>query len=71
MNTETGELKRFEEGEKIPSIFARIKEELMTDKQRRTMQVSKHDNRSELGKLYGQHRKLSRRERNRRKRMKE
>lgn len=49
MNSETGEIKRFEKGEIIPDNFISIKEEQMTEKQKETMQVSKHDSKSELG----------------------
>lgn len=50
MNSETGEIKRFTEGEIIPDNFVPIKEEeQMTEKQKETMQVSKHDSKSELG----------------------
>ena len=52
MNRDTGELRRFKEGENIPDIFQMIQEEQMTDKQKVEMVVSKYDNKSELGKLF-------------------
>ena len=67
MNIETGEIRQFKEGEKIPKEFVRIFEEQMTNLQKQNMQVSKFDNKSELGKLYTSHRKLTRKQRNRRK----
>jgi hypothetical protein len=74
MNTETGEIKNFDKkllekwNEEITDPWIEIDEDDMTDKQKEEMQVNKHDNKSILGKLYTSHRKLSRREKNRRKR---
>lgn len=52
MNRETGEIKRFAEGETIPEMFDLIQDNQMTDKQQVEMKVSKYDNKSELGKLF-------------------
>lgn len=52
MNRETGEIRRFAEGEDIPDLFQMIQDEQMTDKQKVEMKVSKYDNKSELGKLF-------------------
>ena len=67
MDTETGEIRYFEENEKIPKKFVKIYEEQMTELQKKTEQVSKFDNKSELGKLFTSHRKLTRKQRNRKK----
>ena len=68
MNTETGEIRHFKEGEKIPKEFIQIYKDEMTELQKKNMQVSKFDNKSKLGKLYTSHRKLSRTHKNRLKR---
>ena len=62
MNIETGEIKKFEEGEKIPKEFIEIQEDQMTKKQRATMQVSKYDSISKLGRLFAGNRKQRRRQ---------
>lgn len=54
MDISTGKLGRYNElveAGSSPEELIAIKEEAMTAKQRATMQVSKHDNRSQLGKL--------------------
>ena len=70
MNTETGELKEFSEAvaEFLKPPWVKVKESDMTDKQKEDMQVSKYDNKSKLGKLYTNHRKLTRKQKNRQRR---
>lgn len=75
MDTMTGKIKRVEDMtsddiQHFKERFVGISEDQMTEKQKREMQVSKHDNRSELGKIFTQHRKLTRAQKNRRKRKK-
>lgn len=66
MNTETGEIEFFNKmPEELRKKFVEIKEDQMTDKQKREMRVSKFDNKSELGKLFTGHRKLTRKQKNR------
>ena len=60
MNIETGEIKQFKEGDKIPDGFVPIIREQMTKKQARNMQVSKYDSVSELGRLFTGNRKQRR-----------
>lgn len=65
MNTRTGELFRATEEELKEWLsqddhITAIKEEEMTEKQRLNMQVSKHDNRSKLGKKFTESRKEER-----------
>ncbi|KKN08797.1 hypothetical protein LCGC14_1052990 [marine sediment metagenome] len=60
MNSDTGQILPQEEIDKMNAImkakFLPIKEQLMTIKQKETMQVSKFDSRSALGKIRVQHR---------------
>ncbi|MDD5328052.1 MAG: SEC-C metal-binding domain-containing protein [Phycisphaerae bacterium] len=60
MNSETGEIKRFDEIIKLPKAeqakYIPIDEQLMTEKQRTTQQVSKFDGQSALGKIRVKHR---------------
>jgi hypothetical protein len=62
MNTETGEIKEFKEGEKIPENFVEVSRKDMTNKQKESMQVSKYDSISKLGKLFYGNRKERRRQ---------
>ena len=57
MDTRTGEIKYFEENKKPPEHYIKILQEQMTKKQSEEMQVSKFDNRSELGKIFTDKRK--------------
>ena len=52
MNRDTGEIKHFGEGEPIPENFIKIMNDEMTSKQKKEKKVSKHDNRSKLGKKF-------------------
>lgn len=60
MNTETGELKELEEaiaesmkeGRNFNDMFTNIGHAEMTEKQQKTKQVSKYDNKSILGKKF-------------------
>jgi len=52
MNTETGEIRYFEEGTEILKNYTEINKNDMTTKQNREMQVSKKDNKSKLGKIF-------------------
>jgi hypothetical protein len=67
MNTETGELRRFPEEllKEMSKQWIPVKESDITEKQKANMQVSKKDNKSELGKIFTEHRKLSRKQKNR------
>lgn len=54
MNLNTGEIRNFDD-EEIKSLsdeWMELSEEDMTAKQKETMQVSKHDNKSKLGKMF-------------------
>jgi len=53
MNIDTGKIKMFSEGQQIPERSIPINPNDMTKKQAVEMQVSKHDNRSKLGKAFG------------------
>ena len=57
MNIETGEIKRFNPGDVVPENFWPVKEESLTTKQVKKMQVSAHDNKSVLGKVFTSERK--------------
>ena len=70
MNINTGEI-RFIEADKVidsdkpivlSSQWIPVDESQMTDKQKETMQVSKYDSGSELGKLFGANRAERRRQ---------
>jgi hypothetical protein len=57
MNTDTGELKNFDTNEALMEAMKNeplvsVKESDMTSKQKKDMQVSKHDNKSKLGKKF-------------------
>lgn len=62
MNTETGEIKYFKEGEKIPKEFIPVKESQMTEKQKKNLRVSKYDSISTLGRMFTGNRKERRRQ---------
>jgi hypothetical protein len=63
MNMDTGLIRILSEGVKINPLEEIILERQMTKKQKTEMKVSKHDNRSELGKLFALRRKQRRSER--------
>lgn len=63
MDTMTGKIYRLETDDEFSSHMVRVREELMTAKQKDEMQVSKFDNRTELGKLFKRHRDGNRSER--------
>jgi hypothetical protein len=70
MDTRTGMIEQFSKEEMKgldPERYERVHREQMTAKQEELMQVSKHDNRSELGKIFTGKRK-NREKRERRKR---
>lgn len=70
MNTITGEIKNFSEEDlkELKELWISIDEKDMTTKQKETLQVSKFDNRSKLGQIYTNYRKLTRKQKNRLKR---
>ena len=73
MNIETGEIKEFSDKKELlkdlPSkSWTPVEEANMTEKQKEDMQVSKYDNKSDLGKLFTFNRKLTRKQKNRKKR---
>jgi len=57
MNIETGEIKMLAEGENTLADYIRVRSEDITRKQIESMQVSPHDNRSVLGKVFTSERK--------------
>lgn len=71
MDTRTGEIKQFEEGEEVSKDLIKVAYEQMTEKQKEEMQVSKYDNKSELGKIFTEERKKVKRKRLSRKKRKE
>ena len=52
MDINTGKIEMFNQDDEIPKNFIEIMRDQMTEKQKKTMQVSKYDNRSELGQLF-------------------
>lgn len=58
MNTITGEIKSFATSDEISGHYVSIDSDTMTSKQKKTNQVSKYDNKSYLGRIYTEHRKL-------------
>lgn len=60
MDINTGELIMLGEGEGPLKSFISILQKQMTEKQKKEMQVSKFDNKSELGKLFTGNRKARR-----------
>ena len=57
MDTQTGNIRYLKENEIPSENEISISPEMMTEKQRATLQVSKFDSVSSLGKLYGRNRK--------------
>jgi len=60
MDRDTGVIKNFKEGEKIPEDFIQVEEEQMTREQKLKMAVSKYDSASVLGKVFTANRKQRR-----------
>ena len=52
MDTRTGEIRYFREGEEVPPEYVEVTEPQMTASQKELMQVSKFDSRSELGQVF-------------------